>query len=357
MINTCAIMPRIYGLKTVVFRQSCIYGTRQFGIEDQGWVAWFCVAAATGQPFSIFGDGKQIRDALWVGDLVDCYERALERLDEVRGEVFNVGGGPANTLSLRELVSRLEHSFGRALRPAYADWRPGDQRVFVADVRKAERLLGWRPRVGIAEGVELDGLGPGKSRPLRARDVKDSGTAARDRFHGCSMKSMRICHLGKYYPPAPGGIETHTRTLARQVELGARVQVFCVNHEGGPTAFENDGGVKVTRFGRVGSALEARFLPRADPGFTARRRRHPASSGAQSDNDSGAFGRAAESAWWWPIKATSSISAPRGVVPTAGTPRVSPGATDPAEQPELFRRVAVLWRMRIGFMFCRWAST
>jgi CDP-paratose 2-epimerase len=145
---------RIYGLKTVVFRQSCIYGTRQFGIEDQGWVAWFCVATVTGQPFSIFGDGKQIRDALWVGDLIDCYERAIERIDNVSGEVFNIGGGPANTLSLRELVARLEESFGRKLNPAFADWRPGDQRVFVADVRKAERLLGWRPRVGTGEGVE-----------------------------------------------------------------------------------------------------------------------------------------------------------------------------------------------------------
>src|SRR5436305_10017926 len=141
-------------MKTVVFRQSCIYGTRQFGIEDQGWVAWFCVAVTTGQPFTIFGDGKQIRDALWVGDLVDVYERAVERIDEVRGEVFNIGGGPSNTMSLLELVDRLERAFGRALRPSFADWRPGDQRVFVADVRKAERRLGWRPTVSTAEGVE-----------------------------------------------------------------------------------------------------------------------------------------------------------------------------------------------------------
>ena len=108
---------RIYGLKTVVFRQSCIYGTRQFGIEDQGWIAWFCVAATTGQPFTIFGDGKQIRDTLWVGDLIDAYERALERIDAVSGEVFNIGGGPARPLSLRELVAKLEQRFGRDLDP------------------------------------------------------------------------------------------------------------------------------------------------------------------------------------------------------------------------------------------------
>ena len=144
---------RIYGLKTVVFRQSCIYGTRQFGIEDQGWVAWFCVAVTTGQPFTIFGDGKQIRDILWVGDLVDLYQRAFERIDDVKGEIFNVGGGPDNTMSLLELVDRLRRAFGQDLKPPHADWRPGDQRVFVADVGKAERLLGWRPRVAVEEGV------------------------------------------------------------------------------------------------------------------------------------------------------------------------------------------------------------
>ena len=134
---------RIYGLKTVVFRQSCVYGTRQFGIEDQGWVAWFCVAVTTGQPFTIFGDGKQIRDVLWIDDLIDAYRRALERIDEVAGEIFNVGGGPSNTLSLRELVAALSRAFGRPLDPQFADWRPGDQRVFVADIQKARRVLGW----------------------------------------------------------------------------------------------------------------------------------------------------------------------------------------------------------------------
>src|SRR5262249_9030338 len=144
---------RIYGLKTVVFRQSCVYGTRQMGIEDQGWLAWFCVAAELGRPVTIYGDGKQVRDVLWVGDLVDAYERAFARVDEVSGEVFNVGGGPANTLSLRELVARIERAYGRPLNPGFADWRPGDQRVFVADVRKAGHRLGWRPRVSTDEGV------------------------------------------------------------------------------------------------------------------------------------------------------------------------------------------------------------
>ena len=144
---------RIFGLRTVAFRQSCIYGTRQFGIEDQGWVAWFCLAATRGQRFTIFGDGRQIRDALWIDDLVDAYEAALDRIDQVSGEVFNLGGGPGRTLSLLELVAMLERHFGRPLDPGFAPWRPGDQRVFVADIRKAARLLGWSPRVEVADGV------------------------------------------------------------------------------------------------------------------------------------------------------------------------------------------------------------
>ncbi len=146
---------RIYNMRTVSFRQSCIYGTRQFGVEDQGWVAWFCIAALTGQQMTIYGDGRQVRDLLWVGDLVECYERALERIDSVRGQAFNIGGGPGNTLSLLELVERLEHRLGRRLAPSFADWRPGDQRLFVADIGKAERLLDWSPRVHVSEGLEL----------------------------------------------------------------------------------------------------------------------------------------------------------------------------------------------------------
>ncbi|MFO0907017.1 MAG: GDP-mannose 4,6-dehydratase [Isosphaeraceae bacterium] len=145
---------RIYGLKTVAFRQSCIYGTRQFGIEDQGWVAWFCVAVVTGQAFSIFGDGKQIRDVLFVEDLVDLYVRAVDKIDVAAGQVYNVGGGPANTLSLLELVARLEQRFERKLNPAFGPWRPGDQRVFVADVSKVQRELGWSPKVSVDQGVD-----------------------------------------------------------------------------------------------------------------------------------------------------------------------------------------------------------
>ena len=144
---------RIFGMKTVSFRQSCIFGTRQFGIEDQGWVAWFCLAATRGQRFTIFGDGKQIRDTLWIDDLVDAYLATMDRINDVRGEVFNLGGGPSNTLSLRELVGLLENHFGRSLDPAFAEWRPGDQPVFVADIRKASTKLQWKPKVSTHDGV------------------------------------------------------------------------------------------------------------------------------------------------------------------------------------------------------------
>ncbi len=129
---------RIYNMKTVSFRQSCVYGTRQFGFEDQGWVSWFCIAALTGQPVRIYGDGRQVRDVLWVGDLVECYERSLDRIEAVRGEAFNIGGGTGHTLSLLELVEQLDRRLGHRLEPVFADWRPGDQRVFVADISKAE---------------------------------------------------------------------------------------------------------------------------------------------------------------------------------------------------------------------------
>jgi CDP-paratose 2-epimerase len=145
---------RIYDLPTVVFRQSCIYGPRQFGIEDQGWIAWFLIAAVTGQPITIYGDGKQIRDVLWIDDLLDLYQAALDRMEEAAGQVYNVGGGPANTLAVwTELGPILEGLMGQRIDVAHDTWRPGDQRIFVADIRKAERELGWRPKVGREEGV------------------------------------------------------------------------------------------------------------------------------------------------------------------------------------------------------------
>ena len=145
---------RIYGMRTVVFRQSCIYGERQFGVEDQGWVAWFTIAALLRKPMTVYGDGKQIRDLLWVEDLVNLYSLAIKQIDTVAGNVYNAGGGPENTLSLLELISILSAKTGVDVRPAYSDWRPGDQRVFVANIAKARKDLGWKPTVTVQEGVD-----------------------------------------------------------------------------------------------------------------------------------------------------------------------------------------------------------
>jgi CDP-paratose 2-epimerase len=146
---------RIYGLKTVCLRQSCIYGRRQFGVEDQGWVAWFTIAAAKRRPISIYGDGKQVRDVLFVDDLVDCFQAAINRIDQVKGQVFNVGGGPSNVMSLHQLLAKLEKLSGRKIEHRYEAWRPGDQKVFVSDVSKSERDLGWRPTTSTDAGIDL----------------------------------------------------------------------------------------------------------------------------------------------------------------------------------------------------------
>jgi CDP-paratose 2-epimerase len=164
---------RIYGLRSVVFRQSCVYGTRQFGIEDQGWVAWFMIAAVTGRPITIYGDGKQVRDILNIEDLLNAYDAAIEKIDIASGKVYNIGGGPDNVMSIwAEFGPKLEQLLGDTIEVARADWRPGDQRVFYADIRKAERELGWKPRIGVEEGIRT---GKGESRIVLVLQLHDSG--------------------------------------------------------------------------------------------------------------------------------------------------------------------------------------
>jgi CDP-paratose 2-epimerase len=147
---------RIYGLPTVVFRQSCVYGPRQMGVEDQGWVAWFIIALVTGKPMTIYGDGKQLRDLLYVEDLLDAYERAVERIDVSKGQAYNMGGGAENAISIWwEFKPLVEAALDRLVPdPAFAPTRPGDQPVFVADTAKAERDLGWSPKVNVADGIQ-----------------------------------------------------------------------------------------------------------------------------------------------------------------------------------------------------------
>jgi CDP-paratose 2-epimerase len=144
---------RIYGLKTLVFRQSCIYGPHQFGIEDQGWVAWFTIAVMHGKPLTLFGTGKQVRDVLFVEDLVNLYRLGFEKINEVSGRAYNVGGGPQNTLSLLELLELLHSEFGYSPQTSFAKARPGDQPIFVADIRRVSRDLGWTPAASPKRGI------------------------------------------------------------------------------------------------------------------------------------------------------------------------------------------------------------
>ena len=145
---------RIYGLRTVVIRQSCIYGERQFGVEDQGWVAHFIIAAAYNRPISIYGDGKQVRDMLHVNDLIALYDAAYSKLDVASGEVFNGGGGIDNTLAIwAEFGPYLAELAGHPIPITHGDWRPGDQPVFVSDNGKAGRVLGWKPKIAVRDGI------------------------------------------------------------------------------------------------------------------------------------------------------------------------------------------------------------
>ena len=146
---------RIYGLRTMVFRQSCIYGYRQFGAEDQGWVAWFMIASQLGRPITIYGDGKQVRDILFVDDLLDAYDAGFAAAGKVAGRAFNIGGGSENVLSLVELLAYIERRRGSKLPRSVSEWRPGDQKVFVSDIRRAQSELHWTPKIKCSQGLGL----------------------------------------------------------------------------------------------------------------------------------------------------------------------------------------------------------
>jgi CDP-paratose 2-epimerase len=144
---------RSYGLPTIVFRMSCIYGPHQFGTEDQGWVAHFLIRALADRPITIYGDGRQVRDLLFVEDLVDALLLAQRHMPTETGEVFNIGGGPANALSLLEALELIGELTGGAPRTQFDAWRVGDQRYFVTDTGKFTEATGWRPQVSAREGL------------------------------------------------------------------------------------------------------------------------------------------------------------------------------------------------------------
>jgi CDP-paratose 2-epimerase len=168
---------RTFGLETVVFRMSCIYGPRQFGTEDQGWVAHFLLRALAGETISLYGDGRQVRDLLFVEDLVEAFLRAEKNLPASSGQAFNVGGGPANTLSLLELLDLIAELTGKRPEVEHSPWRTGDQRYYVSDTRRLQRLTGWQPQVGVRQGVGrllqwLRQLAPSVPQPVTAADSR-----------------------------------------------------------------------------------------------------------------------------------------------------------------------------------------
>ena len=140
-----------FGMRTAVFRMSCIYGPRQFGFEDQGWIAHFVISTVCGRPLTIYGDGKQVRDVLYVTDLIDAFDRFLH--GTIAHGVYNIGGGPEQTLSLRELLEALHRLLGRRPEVQHGPWRPSDQRVYISDLTTVTRDLGWQPRVSVADGL------------------------------------------------------------------------------------------------------------------------------------------------------------------------------------------------------------
>ncbi len=142
----------IYGMRTCVFRMSCIYGIRQFGFEDQGWVAWFVIAVLFNKPITIYGDGKQVRDLLYVTDLVKAYDMFIHSNKKM--ELFNTGGGPNNTRSLLEFIEELEKLSGKKMKLKFSNWRPSDQKVYISDIAKIKKELGWQPKVTVTEGIK-----------------------------------------------------------------------------------------------------------------------------------------------------------------------------------------------------------
>lgn len=146
---------RTFGLRTVVFRMSCIYGPHQFGTEDQGWVAHFLIRALQDETITLFGDGHQVRDLLFVDDLVDAVALAFANIDALSGQAFNIGGGPPNTTSLLRLLEMIGELEGSQPDVQFDDWRPGDQRYYVSDTRRFAALTGWRPRTDVATGIGL----------------------------------------------------------------------------------------------------------------------------------------------------------------------------------------------------------
>ena len=145
---------RTFDLPFAAFRMSCIYGPHQKGTEDQGWVAHFILQTLRGEPITLYGDGKQVRDLLWAPDLVEAFALGLQRIDALKGRAWNLGGGPNNIASLLEIVDWIEELHGERPQTHWGDWRPGDQKFYISDTRQFQNATGWRPQTAVREGVQ-----------------------------------------------------------------------------------------------------------------------------------------------------------------------------------------------------------
>jgi CDP-paratose 2-epimerase len=145
---------RIFGLNTAVYRQSGIYGPHQFGIEEQGWLAWFCNALLFDKPVTIFGNGKQVRDVLYIDDLLRAFDFTFKNIKKTRGKAYTVGGGPKFSLSIWELFDILEKLSGKKFNYSFGPWRPGDQKIYISDINRAKKDFGWKPEVSPKEGLK-----------------------------------------------------------------------------------------------------------------------------------------------------------------------------------------------------------
>ena len=144
---------KTYGLKTIVFRMSCVYGTYQYGNEDQGWVAHFIISTILDKFITVYGDGKQVRDILYISDLINAFQQAIKNVNKTRGQAYNIGGGPNNTISLLELIQFLERIAGKKVNYNFAPWRPADQKVYYTNITKAKADFGWKPSINKEEGI------------------------------------------------------------------------------------------------------------------------------------------------------------------------------------------------------------
>lgn len=143
-----------FGIKSTKARMSCIYGTRQFGNEDQGWVAWFTIATILGKKITIYGDGKQVRDILYITDQNNAFESLAKNINKTNGKSYSLGGGPKNTISLSELLNLINELTGKRSEIIRDNWRIGDQKVYVSDISKIRKEVGWEPAVGVKEGIK-----------------------------------------------------------------------------------------------------------------------------------------------------------------------------------------------------------